>query len=72
MKPGTPINRPVWSINRLVFQKISGRFPGGLCQKLADFLSKIGKWNEKIGKWNEKTVKNNNMTSTKFAHANNP
>jgi hypothetical protein len=40
--------------------------------KTGRFLSKIGKWNEKIDKWNEKTVKNNNMTSTKFAHANSP
>jgi hypothetical protein len=36
------------------------------------FLPKIGHFLSKIGKWNEKTVKNNDMTSTKFVHVNNP
>jgi hypothetical protein len=58
VKPGTPINRTGFSENW------HGDFRA-VCAGNGQFLSKIGKWNEKI-------IKNNDITSNKFVHTNNP
>jgi hypothetical protein len=58
VKSETPINRTDFSENR------HGDFRA-VCAENGQFLSKIGKWNEKI-------IKNNDITSNKFVHTNNP
>jgi hypothetical protein len=50
----------------------SASFSKNRCGNFGRFLPETGRFLLKIGKWNEKTVKNNNMTSTKFIHANSP
>jgi hypothetical protein len=45
LKPGTPINQPVWLINRPIFQKTGVAISGRFLLENGCFLSKIGKWN---------------------------
>jgi hypothetical protein len=65
VKTGNSDIQSVSPINQHFFENQRGDFRANFVRNRTIFLPKIGKWNEK-------TMKNNDITSTKFVHANNP
>jgi hypothetical protein len=54
------------------FTEKSPTFPENRAGDSRTIFAETGRIFQKIGHWNKKIMKNNDMTSTKFVHANSP